>query len=295
MFRRRRSTDDFAEEIKSHLALEADELQSEGLSGDEARRRAKVGFGNMQRAQERFYLRGRITWFDDLLHDIEFAVRQLTKHPGFTTVAILVLALGIGTSVAIFAFVDAALLEPLPYANPDRIMSVNESDTKLPGWPLSYPDFLDWQAQNKSFNSLDIYTASGYLLRTNSGTEAVKGERVSGSFFQTLGVNPMLGRDFNPGEDRPGGPNVALLSYEAWNHRFGGRREVVGQTVDLDNNPYTIIGVLPPSFSFALSGGAEFWVPINTLSPQSIHGLSTPFLESEDCAMGSRYSLRKPK
>jgi macrolide transport system ATP-binding/permease protein len=267
MFKRKRGAEDFAEEIKSHLALEADELQSEGLSEDEASRRAKVGFGNMQKAQELFYLRGRITWFDDLLNDIKFAVRQLTKHPGFTTVAILVLALGIGTSVAIFAFVDAALLEPLPYANPDRIMSVNESDTKLPGWPLSYPDFLDWQAQNKSFSSLDIYTASGYLLRTNSGTEAVKGERVSGSFFHTLGVNPMLGRDFNPGEDRPGGPNVVLLSYEAWTHRFGGRHEVVGQTVDLDNKPYTIIGVLPPSFSFALSGGAEFWVPINTLSP----------------------------
>ena len=169
MFRRRRRTDDFTEEIQSHLALEADELQIEGLSEDDARRRAKVEFGNMQRAQERFYLRGRVAWVDDLLHDIKFAVRQLTKSPGFTYVAILVLALGIGTSVAIFAFVDAALLEPLPYANPDRIMSVNESDAELPGWPLSYPDFLDWQAQNKSFSSLDIYTGSGYLLRTNSG------------------------------------------------------------------------------------------------------------------------------
>jgi len=112
MFRRKRSTDDFAEEIQSHLALENDELRSEGLSEDEAHRRARVGFGNVQRAQERFYLRGRITWFDDLLRDIKFGIRQLTKNPGFTSVAILVLALGIGTSVAIFAFVDAALLEP---------------------------------------------------------------------------------------------------------------------------------------------------------------------------------------
>ena len=229
MFRRRRSTDDFAEEIKSHLELEADELQSEGLSEDEARRRARVEFGNVQSAQERFYLRSRIVWFDNLLRDIKFAIRQLAKNPGFTSVAILVLALGIGTSVAIFAFVDAALLEPLPYANPGRIMSVNESDTELPGWPLSYPDFLDWQAQNKSFSSLDIYTGSGYLLRTSSGAEPVKGERVSGSFFQTLGVHPIMGRDFNPGEDRPGGPNVVILSYEAWIHRFGARPEVVGR------------------------------------------------------------------
>jgi macrolide transport system ATP-binding/permease protein len=267
MFRRKRSTDDFAAEIQAHLALEADELQSEGLSEEEARRRARVAFGNVQGAQERFYLRSRVLWLENLRHDLKFAVRQLTNNPGFTIVAILVLALGIGASVAIFAFVDAALLEPLPYANPGRIMSVNESAAELPGWPLSYPDFLDWRAQNKSFRSLDIYTGSGYLLRTGSGMEAVKGERVSGGFFQTLGVHPILGRDFNPGEDRPGGPNVVLLSYEAWTHRFGARSEVVGQTVDLDNQPYTIIGVLPRTFSFALSGGAEFWVPINTLSP----------------------------
>ena len=208
-----------------------------------------------------------MVWFDNLLRDIKFAIRQLARNPGFATVAILVLALGIGTGVAIFAFVDAALLEPLPYANPGRIMSVNESDTELPGWPLSYPDFLDWQAQNKSFSSLDIYTGSGYLLRTSSGAEPVQGERVSGGFFQTLGVHPIMGRDFNSGEDRPGGPSVVILSYGAWASRFGARPDVVGRTVDLDNQPYTIIGVLPRSFSFALSGNAAFGVPINVLSP----------------------------
>src|SRR5271154_5350679 len=138
MFRRRRSSDDFAEEIKSHFEREADELQSVGLSEEEARRRAKVEFGNAQTARERFYLKSRIVWFDNLLRDIKFAVRQLARKPGFACVAFLVLALGMGTSVGIFAFVDAALLEPLPYANPDRIMWVSES----PGWPLSYPDFL---------------------------------------------------------------------------------------------------------------------------------------------------------
>ena len=267
MFRRKRNADDFAAEIKSHLELEADELQSEGLSEDEARRKAKVEFGNAQAAQERFYLRSRIVWFDNLLRDLQFAIRQLTRNLGFAAVALLVLALGIGASIAIFAFVDAALLEPLPYAHPDRIMSVNESDTGLPGWPLSYPDFLDWQAQNKSFSSLDVYTGSGYLLGTRSGTEPVQGERVSGGFFRTLGVQPILGRDFNPAEDRLGGPNVTLLGYGTWIHRFGAQPNIIGQTVDLDNQAYTIIGVLPRSFSFAPSGNAEFWVPINTLSP----------------------------
>jgi macrolide transport system ATP-binding/permease protein len=267
MFRRRRSADDFAEEIKSHLELEADELQSEGLGEDEAHRRARVEFGNVQTAQERFYLRSRVLWFDNLLRDIKFAIRQLIRNPSFAVVAILVLALGMGASVAIFAFVDAALLEPLPYANPNRLMSVSESSVESPRWPLSYPDYLDWQAQNKSFSSLDVYSWSGFLLRAGSGTEPVQAMRVSGGFFQTLGVHPLLGRDFNPGEDRPGGPNVVILSYGAWLHRFGARLNLIGQTVDLDDHAYTIIGVLPRSFSFAPGGNAEFWTPINVLSP----------------------------
>ena len=176
------------------------------------------------------------------------------------------LALGIGACVAIFGFVDAALLEPLPYANPDRLMSVNESSVESPRWPLSYPDYLDWQRLNKSFTSLDVYGGSGYLLRTPSGAEPVHGERVSGSFFQTLGVHPMLGRDFYPGENRPGGPNVVILSYGAWLNRFGARHDAIGQTVDLDKEAYTIIGVLPREFSFAPSGNAEFWVPLNNFS-----------------------------
>jgi macrolide transport system ATP-binding/permease protein len=267
MFRRGRSAEDFAEEIKSHLELEADELQSEGLSEGEAHRRARAEFGNVPRTQERFYLRSRVVWFDNLLRDIKFAIRQLARNPSFAVVAILVLALGIGASVAIFAFVDAALLEPLPYASPNRLMSVSESSVESPRWPLSYPDFLDWQAQNKSFTSLDVYSWSGFLLRADSGAEPVQAMRISGGFFQTLGVHPMLGRDFNPGEDRLGGPNVVILSYGAWLHRFGSRPDVIGQTVDLDNQAYTIIGVMPRSFSFAPGGNAEFWTPINVLSP----------------------------
>jgi len=267
MFRRRRSTDDFAEEIKAHLELEADELKSEGMSDDQARRKARVEFGNVQAAHERFYLRSRVVWFDNLVRDIRFAIRQLARNPGFATTAILVLALGIGASVAIFAFADAALLEPLPYANSSRLMSVNESSVESPLWPLSYPDFLDWQQLNKSFSSIDVFTPSGYLLHTNSGAEPVQGGRVSGGFFQTLGVHPILGRDFNSGENRLGGPNVVILSYGAWLRRFSARPGALGQTVDLDSQAYTIIGVLPRSFSFPLSSNAEFWVPINVLSP----------------------------
>lgn len=266
MFKRTRSTDDFAEEIKAHLELEADELQHEGMSKDEAQRKARLAFGNVATAQERFYLRNRVVWFDNLAHDIKFATRQLVKNPGFATTAIVVLALGIGVSVAIFSFVDAALLDPLPYTNPSELMSVNESSVESPRWPLSYPDYLDWQRLNRSFSSFDIYSDAGYILNTPSGVEPVQAERVSSGFFQTLGVHPMLGRDFHLGEDRPGGPNVLLLSYGTWLHRFGARRDAVGQTVDLDGRAFTIIGVLPREFSFAPSGNAEFWVPLNSFS-----------------------------
>jgi predicted permease len=112
-----------------------------------------------------------------------------------------------------------------------------------------------------------VYSGAGYLLRTPSGAEPVQAERVSGSFFQTLGVHAMLGRDFYPGENRTGGPNVVILSYRAWLHRFGARRDLLGQTVDLDNEAYTVIGVLPRAFSFAPGSNAEFWVPLNRFSP----------------------------
>jgi macrolide transport system ATP-binding/permease protein len=266
MFRRRRSAEDFAEEIKAHLALEEDELKSEGVGKDEARRRARSEFGSVSAARERFYLKDRIKWLDNLARDARFAIRQLIKNPGFALAAIVVLALGMGVSVAIFGFVDAALLEPLPYANPGRLMSVNENGVASSRWPLSYPDYLDWQRINKSFSSLDVYAGTGFLLRTSSGAEPVQAERVSGGFFETLGVHPILGRDFYVGENRPDGPNVTLLSYGAWLRRFGGREDIVGRTVSLDNNGYTVIGVLPRAFNFAPGGNTEFWVPLNHFS-----------------------------
>jgi predicted permease len=267
VFRHKRSEKDFADEVQAHLRLEADELEAEGLSRDEARRRARVAFGNVAAAEERFHLQGRILWLDNLVRDLKFALRQFAKNPGFAAIAILVLALGIGSAVAIFAFVDAALLEPLPYANPSRLMAVNESSPSSPRWPLSYPDFVDWQKMNRSFSSLEVYTYGGYLLREPSGAESILAMRVSGGFFRTLGVHPAIGRDFLPGEDRLGGPNVVLLNYRTWMNRFGGQQDAVGRTIDLDGTAYTIIGVLPRTFSFGPAGNAEFWLPINSLSP----------------------------
>ncbi|HEY6293916.1 MAG TPA: ABC transporter permease [Terriglobia bacterium] len=266
LFSRGRFHSELDEEMAFHRAQVEKEFIDGGMTSEAARYAAMRQFGNATKLRN---VSHELVAFrvETVLDDLRFALRQCKKNPGFALTAILILALGMGAAVSIFGFVDAALLRPLPYANPGRLMSVNESSIESPRWPLSYPDYLDWQQLNKSFSSLDVYSGTGYLLRTPSGAEPVQAERVSGSFFQTLGVHPMLGRDFYPGEDRPDGPDVVILSYQAWLDRFGARRDVVEQTVDLDNSAYTIIGVLPRTFSFAPSGNAEFWVPINHLSP----------------------------
>ncbi|PYX27291.1 MAG: ABC transporter permease [Acidobacteria bacterium] len=265
LFRQERFASELDEEMTFHRTQVEEELIAGGMTPEAAHYAAMRQFGNASKLREQSH---EVVAFraETVVQDLRFALRQWTKNPGFASTAILILALGMGVSVAICGFVDAALLQPLPYANPERLMSVNESNVESPRWPLSYPDYLDWQRLNKSFSSLDVYSGSGYLLRTPSGALPVQGERVSGGFFKTLGVRPMLGRDFYPGENRPAGANVVLLSYGAWLRRFGGRRDVIGQTVDLDNASYTIIGVLPRTFTFAPSGNAEFWTPLNSFS-----------------------------
>jgi macrolide transport system ATP-binding/permease protein len=266
LFGSERFVSELDEEMAFHRAQVEKEFVADGMKAEDARYAAMRQFGNATKLREQSHeaVAFRV---ETVVQDLHFGLRQWRRYPGFALLAILILALGMGPSVAIFGFVDAALLKPLPYANPSQLMSVNESNLESPRWPLSYPDYLDWQRQNKSFSSLDVYSGAGYLLRTPSGAEPVQAERVSGSFFQTLGVHPMLGRDFYPGEDRRGGPNVVILSYGAWLHRFGARRDLLGQTVDLDNDAYSVIGILPRAFSFAPGGNAEFWVPLNRFSP----------------------------
>jgi macrolide transport system ATP-binding/permease protein len=262
MFWRRRSSKDFAEEIKSHLELETDDLRREGFSQDEARRRARVEFGSIQSAEERFHTRHCVVWLDNFLRDMKFAIRQLLKNPGFAATAVLVLALGIGASVAIFAFVDAALIRPLPYANPTRLVHVTEKEAGISRVNISYLDYLDWKRLNNVLSSMDVFGGGNLLLSTPTGTESVPAVRVSTGFFGTLGIAPALGRDFYPAEQLPGGPHVVMLSYGSWERRFGLREDIIGTSVRLDGVSYFVIGVLPKDFQFALTQPAEFWTPL---------------------------------
>ena len=196
---------------------------------------------------------------DFLIQDLRFTLRQLKKNPGFTATAILMLALGMCAAVSIFAFVDAALIRPLPYRDPARLVGVYEHIPQCPLCNLSYLDYLDWKKLNKVFTSLEIYHGNGYILTTPSGVEPAEASQVSAGFFRVLGVAPVLGRDFYAGEDRPGAPRTVMLSHASWMKRFGGKPDVLGRTVTLDDASFTIIGVMPADFHFAPAGAPEFW------------------------------------
>ena len=198
---------------------------------------------------------------ETLIKDMRYALRQLRQSPAFAGTAILVLSLGICASVAIFAFVDAALIRPLPYPNSSQLVDVAETAAMFPRSNLSYLDYVDWKKLNHSLNSLEVYNQSGYLLRTASGAEPVPAMRVSAGFFRTLGIKPLLGRDFFEKEDLSSAPNTAILTYSTWQKRYGGAKNVIGQTASLNDVAYTIIGVLPQDFQFAPGGDAEFWTP----------------------------------
>jgi len=208
--------------------------------------------------------------------DMRYGARMLLKSPGFTVVAVLTLALGIGANTAIFSVVNFVLLRPLEYANPDQLVMVWERNTKK-GWnesPTSFADFVDFRDNAKSVE-LVAFTDTNFNLTGGDQPERVAGLRVSANLFSLLGVNPARGRWFAPGEDKPGAGHVLILSYGLWQRSFGGNSNLVNQTVQLNGQSYTVVGVMPPTFKFPpafsatttseeLISNADLWVPLTT-------------------------------
>lgn len=193
------------------------------------------------------------------MNDLLFALRQLRKSPGFTVVAILTLALGIGANTAIFSVVNAVLLKPLPYPQPEQLVAVGSQDTRevRTGQPdsVSFPDFVDLRAQNNSFACLAVYHDKTFALAGAGEAQSVRGQRVSGDFFDVLGIKPALGRTFTREEEvAGGGPDglTAVLSYGFWQRQFHGEPSVLGQVLMLDGQPHTVVGVMPPRFQFPI-------------------------------------------
>jgi predicted permease len=198
---------------------------------------------------------------DSVVKDFRFAFRSLFKRPGFVAVAVITLALGIGGSTSIFTVVDAALLRGLPYKSPDRLYHLWEKTPKeeFSKREMSYPDYQDYQ-QNNVLEGLAAYTGARVILSGDGEPEFVGGPRISANFFSVLGVDAIVGRTFQPGEDQPNGPKVTVLNYGLWQKRFGGDRNVIGRALTINGESYTIIGVLPESFQFALRPN-DLWLP----------------------------------
>ena len=196
-----------------------------------------------------------------MLNDLRYAFRQLLKTPGFTAIAILTLALGIGACTAIFSVVNAVLLKPLDYPEPGRIVIIRE--TQLPEFPefsVSPPNFLDWQKQTKSYEHLAAYTGAGLNLTGEGEPERITGVKATSEYFDAYGVKPLLGRTFLPEEDATGKNHAVVLSYPFWQRVFGGGTNVLNRSVQLNGEPYTVIGVAPRGFG--LTSKIDAWVPM---------------------------------
>jgi macrolide transport system ATP-binding/permease protein len=213
-------------------------------------------------------------WLETLVRDLQFGARILRKSPGFAVTTILTLALGIAASVAIFGFVDSALLQPLPYPNSSRLMGVFET-SRLSGERMgySYHNYLDMDRANNVFATTAAYDSSnGFVLSDRDGAHEVDGVGVTGKFFQILGARPVLGEVFAPdsaSEDLLAAPSTVVLSYAAWQTWFGGSPDALGKTVTLNGESYAVIGVLPPSFQFAMTGATEFWTTLRPFAGDS--------------------------
>jgi macrolide transport system ATP-binding/permease protein len=265
---------DFAEELQSHLQMHIEDYIRSGMTPEEARREALLRLGGIEATTQAYRDQMALPILEALLQDLRYTLRQLRKNPGFAVTALLVLTLGMGAPVAMFSFVDAALIKPLPYRDPSHLVVIFGSIPLGPRFHLSFPDYYDFKRLNKSFTSFEVYDPNGFMLSAPTGTLRAPGARVSAGFFRVLGVDPILGRDFAEGEDRPSAPRTVLLSYTAWQKRFGGRSDVLGRSVTLDGNTNTIIGVLPPNFHFAPAEPAEFWTAEHDENPcRGCHGL----------------------
>jgi putative ABC transport system permease protein len=250
LFRRRKPADDLAEEIRSHLEMEEQENLESGMTPEEAHYAALRRFGNVTLAQER----SREMWgwnsVETLWQDLRFGARMLAKNPGFTAVAILTLALGIGANTAMFSVVNAVLIRPLPYAHSDRLVAISNYLPKMQASVVIDPDFGVWRNDNKVFEQLAAYGGGASYNLTGAGhPQRVEGLAITANLLPLLGVDPQLGRNFLAVEDQPGGQRVIILSHRLWD-RLGDSPAILGKQLTLDGAASTVVGILPASFRF---------------------------------------------
>lgn len=260
LFRRRHQELD--EEVEGHLRMAADDRVARGENPVEARQSARRELGNAALIHATTGDQWGWRSAETLLQDTRYGFRTLRKSPGFAIVAVLTLALGIGANTAIFSIVDAVLLRPLPFHEPDRVIQVLEKTKGQPYYSVSGEDYFDWEAQNHSLAGSSITTWTESYNASGAGEpETVTIVRAQANFFSVLGAPPFLGRGFAVGEDQAGKDHVAVVSYGFWRRHFAGDANVLGKTLELNYEPYNVVGVMPRGFNFPQ--GTDIWIPID--------------------------------
>lgn len=260
-----RAERELSAEIESHLQLHVDDNIRAGMTPQEARRRALIALGGVEGTKEAYRDRRGLPAFESLVRDLRYGVRTLLKTPGFALAGVVILGLGIGVNSAIFTVVNAVVLKPLPFAEPDRIMRLWQTPPQslfaTPTFVISPANFIDWEEQNQVFDTLAIYQSGRRTLTGHGEPEAVVTIRGSAAFLPILGISPYIGRGFTKADDREGNPPAVLLSDGFFKSRFGGDATIIGKTITLNGVAHTVIGVVPPITAFATR--TQVWVPLS--------------------------------
>ena len=251
---RDRMDNELQEELQDHVEREAEKHRASGLAADEAKRRARIAIGGIDQVRQQTREARGLRWIEDVLQDLRYGLRVLTKYPAFAIVTVLTLALGVGACTAIFSVVNAVLIRSLPYGNAERLVNVftpnpHMGDVPPEAWGPSYADFFDLQRQMHSFAIMAAFEPASYSSVTEQKAVRLGAARVDGWFFSTLQSSPELGRAIDVADDAPG-HNVMVISHGLWQSMFGGRRDVLGKSLRLNGISYEVIGVMPPAFAY---------------------------------------------
>ena len=269
LVRRDKTESELSEELNAYLQNAADRKIQAGATPEEALRSARLELGGMETVKHEVRAVGWEFALEVFVQDVRYGVRMLRKSPLFTAVAVTAIAIGIGANTAMFSLVDAILLRPLPYPEPQRLIIVGTHQREGSGMsPMGTADFLAWRDHQQSFGQVAVVDGAGssFALSGMGEPERIPGVGVSANFFSIFGVAPLKGRGFQPGEDRPGTPGVVVISAQFWRDHLGSDPEVLNRTLTLDGKLHTIVGVMPAGFRFPSRRPVDVWA-IHTLNP----------------------------
>ena len=262
LFDRDRRDSELQAELESHLQMHIDDYVRSGMSREQARRQALLKLGGVEKVTEAYREQRGLPFLETLAQDLRFAFRGMRKNIGFTCVAVVTLALGIGANTALFSVVNGVLLNPLPYPDSGRLAILRSKTKQFDEASVSYPNYLDWEKQSQSFSSMAAFRDEDFNVTGQALPERLHGYMISAAFFPTLGVSPLTGRTISSEEDKAGGAPVVLIGEGLWKRKFGSSRDALGRTMILNGVGYAIVGVIPASFHLYSGSNTDVYIPI---------------------------------